>query len=80
MLTLPSKPETEMKEKYPCINSSGELPRREHVVPADFHHIVQDSRWVCDVMPPSPIDEKAFASMGVQYLVGSVETQPVTFL
>ena len=42
--------------------------------------IARDSQWICDIIPPSPVDEKAFASMGVQYFVGLVETQPATFL
>ena len=46
----------------------------------DFHPVVQDSRWVCDVIRASPVDDKAFASMGVQYLVGPVETQPIMSL
>jgi len=41
---------------------------------------VKDSRWICDIIPPSPVDDNAFASMGVQYLAASVEIQPVTFL
>lgn len=70
-----------MKEKYPCIISSGQLARREYVaLCSTVTTIVKDSRWICDVIPPPPADDKAFASMGVQYLAAFVETQPVTFL
>jgi hypothetical protein len=61
--------------------SLGQLARREHVaLYSTFTTVVKDSRWICGVIPPSPVDDKAFASMGVQYLATSVETQPVTFL
>lgn len=70
-----------MKENYPCIISSGQPAHREHVaLCSTFTIVVKDSRWICDTIPPSPVDDKAFASMGVQYLATSVETQPVTFL
>ena len=69
-----------MTEKYPCIISSGQPAHREHVaLRSTFATVVEDSRWISDTIPPSPVDDTAFASMGVQYLTTSVETQPVTF-